>query len=417
MLAQRWFIIVLLIACSQKSPLVYADPDPELLSPNNQPNLSTLWGDHREEWKDKGIKSSGFFATTLQQNVGGLSEGFAYTGILSAGWEFDLEKLFNIAGASIYFSGSFANGSDLSSSHIGNTFAVSTVFSGQSLRFYELWWDQKFHREQFDIKTGRISPGNDFGILPIFFDYVSISIDAIPPLLIYNDDNFNAYPIAQWGSRLVAQLSDDLIFRAGVYNGGTEDLGKNSKHGLDFTFQPSHGVLTVAQLDYQWQHAKGSVGLPGELLLGAYYDSSEQPTLKNPLEHTTGNTLFYIATQQMIFQPDGADAKQGLTMWGVYSYAPSQALSLFTQFMGAGLSYHGFFPSRPADVTAIGATKGWFSNDQPGLSFEAVLEVTHAVQINPSFTIQPDLQYIVRPGGGGAIPNAWVFGVMAILQF
>ncbi len=46
-----------------------------------------------------------------------------------------------------------------------------------------------------------------------------------------------------------------------------------------------------------------------------------------------------------------------------------------------------------------------------------VLELTHNFEITPWLSIQPDLQYIIRPGGTGNIPDAIVLGGQIVLEF
>jgi porin len=46
-----------------------------------------------------------------------------------------------------------------------------------------------------------------------------------------------------------------------------------------------------------------------------------------------------------------------------------------------------------------------------------VLEATYQAQITPWFSIQPDVQFVIQPGGNGAVPNALVLGLSASIDF
>lgn len=46
-----------------------------------------------------------------------------------------------------------------------------------------------------------------------------------------------------------------------------------------------------------------------------------------------------------------------------------------------------------------------------------VLEATYQAQITPWLSVQPDLQFIIQPGGNGSIPNALVLGLSASVAF
>ena len=56
---------------------------------------------------------------------------------------------------------------------------------------------------------------------------------------------------------------------------------------------------------------------------------------------------------------------------------------------------------------------------------EALLELTYVAQLAPWWTMQPDIQYIIRPGGNvpdpndpaAAVGNAFVIGLRSTLRF
>ena len=60
---------------------------------------------------------------------------------------------------------------------------------------------------------------------------------------------------------------------------------------------------------------------------------------------------------------------------------------------------------------------GGFSRDLPGQTREVVLEWTYAIAVAPWLTVQPDVQYVIRPDGRSSIPNALVVGVQIAVQF
>ena len=49
--------------------------------------------------------------------------------------------------------------------------------------------------------------------------------------------------------------------------------------------------------------------------------------------------------------------------------------------------------------------------------YEAIIELTYRWQIAPWWTIQPDVQLILHPGGSGAIGDALVIGLRSVLAF
>src|SRR5262245_42175639 len=88
--------------------------------------------------------------------------------------------------------------------------------------------------------------------------------------------------------------------------------------------------------------------------------------------------------------------------------------------------------SRPTDVAGLGIVYGHFSNDLQdsqrraqqlgspvGIQrYEIALELTYRFRFyRDSFFFQPDLQYIIRPGGTGRIADAFVAGFQVGINF
>jgi porin len=45
------------------------------------------------------------------------------------------------------------------------------------------------------------------------------------------------------------------------------------------------------------------------------------------------------------------------------------------------------------------------------------LEWTYGCTVKPGFLVQPDLQYLINPGGNSALPNALAVGINVVLNF
>ena len=119
----------------------------------------------------------------------------------------------------------------------------------------------------------------------------------------------------------------------------------------------------------------------------------------------------------MIFREGGPSSGQGLSVYASFIYAPSQRINAIPYFAAMALGYQGLLPRRDNDVAAMAVYYGAFSRYLPGQTYEVALEWTYALAVTPWLTIQPDLQYIVRPGGKPSVRNALVVGVQLSLQF
>jgi porin len=89
--------------------------------------------------------------------------------------------------------------------------------------------------------------------------------------------------------------------------------------------------------------------------------------------------------------------------------------SRFQMVMDTGLNYRGPLPGRDEDIAGLGLAYAKHSDDL-ATDHEFVIEATYSIQIAPWWVIQPDLQYISRPGGG-TTPDAWAAGLRAVFSF
>src|SRR5215471_21746416 len=94
-------------------------------------------------------------------------------------------------------------------------------------------------------------------------------------------------------------------------------------------------------------------------------------------------------------------------------------------FFAGGVACRGIFASRPTDSAGIGVVYGAFSSDlrhsqereqllNPTIgtqTYETVCEATYRFYFRKAaLFFQPDIQYVLRPGGAGKINNAIVLG-------
>jgi porin len=101
-------------------------------------------------------------------------------------------------------------------------------------------------------------------------------------------------------------------------------------------------------------------------------------------------------------------------------------------YFNAGIAARGLSPQRPRDVLAFAIVFGEFSSAtrfgerqarqiDPTVGIqdhEIALDWTYIFRFrNGAYFFQPDLQYILRPGGTGQIPDAFVVGTQVGVNF
>jgi porin len=381
-----------------------------------EPPMAGNWFGTRDVLNEWGIKPSISYATDLMASVaGGQRRGQAYAGQLAVDISADLGKLAGLKGLTFDVSGDWASGTDLSRD-IGNTFTVAEYFEGRQVRLTNMYLQQSLFDGRVDVKAGRFSTGDDFLTSPIDFGFVN---EALNPILLAAQQNVpsvTAYPNATWGGRVIARPAVALSLSAGAFY---SDPGLNllTANGTEFGISSSAGYFVIGEAGYLVNAEKGAAGMPGRYRMGAYHDSNQYASLRNPGRQQTGNQGVYVMGEQMVFREGAPGSATGLSLFGALIYAPQASINPMPWFASAGASYRGLVPGRDRDTAAFALYYGGFSRDLAGHTYELVLEWTYAIAVARRLTVQPDIQYVINPGGVSSIGNAVVLGVQLAIEF
>ena len=417
--------------------------------------LGDFWG-LRNMIDDSGLEASASYTNNIAGNpVGGKSQGFAYADNFSVGLQFDFEKLLGWHGLSLVVSALDRNGSNLSARNIGNQFTVQQVYGTQTTVFYALALEQLLLEDKLSIKIGRFTTGDDFASSPLYWLYMNNGIDGNPQALPVNT-GFSSYPAAVWGARVRIDPTPDWNALAGIYQTTNPDLYKY--HGLNWSMNSNDGVLMIGQVGWTPEFFKkpvaanskpsdgksavaskslsegksvkpeasegGMSGLQGHYWFGAYYSPS-QYTEFNSTQSATNSYGFYWHADQMVWQEE-AGSDQGLTLWSAVVLSPQQNISKLPFQINGGVVYRGLIPTRDSDCTMLGFVYGNFSNDFAAQvnatgagspEYEIAAEIGYRFNLAKFAYIQPNIQWIINPGGTGNIPNALVLGAQMGVTF
>jgi porin len=279
-------------------------------------------------------------------------------------------------------------------------------------------------------------------------------IDGNPQALPVNTA-FSSYPASVWAARLRVDPSPDWFAMAGVYQ--ATQLNLYQDRGFDWSMNNSDGVLMIGQVGWTPEFCKRPVaaskpsdgksvasgktlaegktvrpvskdsdmqGLLGHYWFGAYY-SPWQFAQFGSTETASNSYGFYWHADQMVWQEE-AGSDQGLTLWSAFVLSPQQNISKLPFQVNSGIVYKGLAPTRDNDITMLGFVYGNFSDDYADTvaatgagspSYEIALEAGYRFQITKFANVQPNVQWIINPGGTGNIPNALVLGAQMNVTF
>ena len=426
-----------------------------------QADYATMnWWGLRDALSKDGLDISFNYTSDLAGNVtGGKSRGFTYCDNFTLDLEFQSEPLFGYKGGTLSVIMLNRDGNSLSAQNIGNQFTVQQVYGGSTAIFYGLAYNQRFCDDKISFKFGRMAAGDDFASSPLYWLYMNNGIDGNPQSLPVNG-KFTTYPWAVWGARLRALVTPDSEAMLGIYQ-VTPQASLPYMHGFNWTKNPGDGVMLIGQ--YGWApeffkpessplppargdgksvsssarspqgdgktfaplaDAEVPHGLPGHYWMGGYYSTWTYPQFGTSQGQPGAYGLYWHFDQMLYRLNPYKDT--GLTAWSAFVLCPQQNTALIPFQYNGGLVYTGLIPCRPSDISIFGVAYGNFSSNYAQASqstlggyatYELVYELGYRINLTKFAYVQPDLQWVINPGGSGAVPNALVLGAQIGVTF
>ncbi|MEO8207264.1 MAG: carbohydrate porin [Chthoniobacterales bacterium] len=395
------------------------------------------WWGERTKLKDRGIDIFGGYTAEVWGNTtGGMSQGSVYTGLLNFGINLDLEKAVGWKGASMRTNWLWLSGSDISQNNIGNFLTVSNIAGFDTLRMFELWFQQKLFDDKISLRVGQLGADTEF----IISDYGATFINSTfgwPAFTANNLPNGGpAYPVGTPGIRLAVNPVDWFTFQTAAFQGNVYAQNVN-RYGFRWRLNSANGYFFINEAQFRWNRRDAETGLPGQFKAGAWFNTEEFTNFYNG-NSVYGNYGIYFIVDQMLWRKpvppaslakDGkatADKKevtaaksdQGLGWFGRIAFDP-QDRNFVGFYFDTGLTFKGLIPTRDNDIFGVafayaqlgqGAQQLAINSGSVGVGAEMVLEFTYQAQLNKWLSIQPDLQYIINPGGNQNLGNAFVIG-------
>jgi porin len=423
--------------------------------PPGQSYLTGDWGGLRSFLDSHGITFTITDTTDLLANVdGGIKTGSVGLGAFQPQLDLDLQKLAGLEGDRIHVHGLVTYGPLFSPNYLGNLLAVSNIEAGPMERLYALWYEHTAPSDLWSVRFGLMLADSQFVQSQTASNFMNNAF-SWPSFLSANlPASGPAFPLPAPGVRLRVQPRNDIQFQAAVFSGDPSDRdGSNQPAPLPtgtlFSFRG--GAFFIAEASYLPNQGGDSRGLPGAYRIGAWYHTSSNfadqrydntgLSLANPqstgipAEHA-GDSGVYGVIDQTLYRVPGTD-DQGLSAFARAGGTPNDR-NLINLYADGGLVYQGLISGRPNDKIGAAAAYARVGNNARGLdadtgmfgnfyypvrSSEAMIELMYQAQLRPWLTVQPDLQYIVNPGGGvlnsdGTLrKNAWVIGVRSLINF
>ena len=421
----------------------------------SQATLTGDWDGLRPYLERTGIVLTFEYVNDFLANVhGGIQRGAVGFGVFQPQVDLDLKKVVGWEGGRIHIHGLVTHGAAFSPTHLDNILAASNLEAGSVARLYAFWFEQDALNERLSVRAGLMSADSQFVQSKTASNFINNGF-SWPTFLAANlPAGGSAYPLLAPGIRVLIKPTVDTAFQAAVFSG--DPSGKNGSNqreplptGTVVSF--SGGAFVIAEVSYLPNQSKDAKGLPGAYRIGAWYHTgsrfgdqrfdntgrslADPLSTSIPLEHT-GDFGIYGVIDQMLYRVPGTD-DQGLSGFVRGGGVPNDR-NLISFYADGGLVYKGLMPGRPDDKIGVAAAYARVGGNARGLdadtgifgnSFfrvrngEGMVEMNYQAQMAPWWTLQPQIQYINRPGAGvlntdgSSRPDAWVIGIRSALRF
>jgi len=353
---------------------------------------------------------------------GGVGRGGNYEGLLKLGMTVDMEKVVKWTGGSMYFAVLYPHGLGITNEYVHDYNVLSNIDAYDSWRLFEAWVQQDVADHRLSLRVGQLTTDSNFFVSDNGELYINSAYGALGTAL--HNIVTPIYPVASPGVWLKVSPVPAWYFQAMVVSDDPGAQDGNNKHGLRYNFGGNTNALIFVEAVYQRTGTEDAPVLEGKYKVGGYYDTGLFPDNRGGAAHR-GNSAWWVVVDQQLYRESlkPKETFRGLSAFGRVTSAPD-AYNPVSFYFDAGLNYTGLIPGHDKDILGIAISYERLSselrqaNGDPVPSHrEHVIEGTYLWTLNDHFAVQPDIQYIINPGGVGATPNALVGGLRFIINF
>ena len=386
----------------------------------------------------------------LRNESGGVRRGGLYQGKLEAFTAVDLGRLAGWQGLS-FFGNAFQihRTSGMRGEHFNSLITISNIEAIPSTRLSELWLEQKLFDDRFGFRFGQLAADTEFFIS----DYSKMFLSSDWPTITGANlpSGGPAYPLATPGVRWRFDPNKNWSALLAVFNGDPGEQGTVNTTGTNFRINDP--PLLMGEVQYRRNQGKDDGGLAGSYRLGGWHHFGEfhdhrlgtdglllaAASSNGIARRIRGNSGIYGVIDQQIYRPANGGPDSGVGLFSRISASPSES-SHINFFFDGGIVISGMIPGRPDDKFGASFIYANISdqarafdrdmiahsgNKMPVRNYETTLELSYQAQIVPGWTLQPNFQYVIHPGGHisdpdrpeRAIGNGAIFGVRTMIAY
>lgn len=295
------------------------------------------------------------------------------------------------------------NGQSLSLARVGDLQTVSNIDAPTSVRLFDLWAQHSVGRA-LTLRAGLMDLNLDFDNLWPAALFINSSHGIGPDISRSGRTGPSIFPASSLGLEAIWLARRGLTLKAAVFDGVPGDPDHPGAF-LAVKLSARDGAMMIGQADLDLGGgAQASLGFWG------YTAHFSQIDPVHPPGHGQGGVYGSIEGPL----PLGKD----WSGWLRGGFADPGA-DVVANYFGAGLTKNGLLPGREADQAGLSVARAGIG-DPARRAFglpdaETTVEATYRFVAGPHLSLQPDLQYVIRPAAAPHLRNALVIGLRVIL--
>lgn len=369
------------------------------------------WGGFRDTLEAKGLTFAASY--TLDWSSvwdGGTSRRASTRTLFDINATLELEKLCGSQGGKVFadfYSSDMRGGSRF----VGDVQGTDNNETGDNVdQLAELWFEQTFFDNIVRLKIGKIDANSEFAVTLHNPYHMHISAAVSPTML-----SMPIYPDPALGVVLFVYPLEQLYLAGGAFDGSLAAGKRTGRHGFQDLGRDDEAYF-IGEAGYTWA-ALFSMG-SGRVAGGGWVNTATFNRFDGGTESDTSGV--YVLAEQQIFKRDSMpdDDKKGFFVFLRGGFA-DEAVATVESHFGAGFSINGTFDGRDDDAFGFMVSFADLSDDPASglVDDETAIELFYRFQVTPFMSIMPDIQFIMNPGGAGAIEDAVVGSVRLELSF
>jgi porin len=332
---------------------------------------------------------SSYIADGIYNVRGGLHTGAAVLGLGNLRLTVNLENADIMNNTTCFINAAHSFGNLPSATLTGQLQTISNIEAGNLTYFQELWIKKKSGKMTFiaglqDLCAEFVSAKNtsfymngSFGIHP------NITMNFPAPV----------FPLSSLGLQIQLEVNSQSSFKAALFDGLPDGFDSNP-YNLKWRLKKSEGYQFFAEYSLNKPGFHSEVNIKTGFTFHNSYIKTRVDSIVNDPVNLPADYGAYLLAERTLIYFSSQKHLDGFIQTGV---CPRKINDNWYYF-GGGINYSGFSNKHPDNIIGIAFAHAGLSSLNHN---ETVIEGFCRIQVNDKFYLNPDIQFIIHPGGTG----------------